>query len=356
MANGKNNQYTLNITGLDNTYDYQIIDTSNSSVVTTVSGQQISLVYEYNPLSPGTDPLTAAYYDGMDSEKLAHLNSVLNYASSENKMLNTGVAMNDDNVWTGLVEVRIGYSYGLFKGTDFGNQKYDDSMYKDQFDLRDFQEYLDTSNKKVIAREYTLRTDGNDLNSTFTDYWLKMLPAQYKDETAQNTVVQYNSDHTKNNIVDLTADATKQNTNGLPIYFDWFAGVYKAKYNKNGGYDRYYAVQEIPAYTYPTFDGDSNHYRKLSDLTFQNTRIGITNYCVKFDWKVGSREAEMENVAVKILADYHDGNDPRYVTISDGNGGNTDEIKIDLIRDAQGKLINDYYITNLPKDSLINNF
>lgn len=350
----KNNLYSLKIVGLDNSYDYRAVITnsngnSTGTTISEVSGQYSGWVYRYNPLSPSTDPLTDAYYDGMDSTKLAHLNSVLNYAHSSGNMLNTGVAMDDDNVWTGLVEVRIGYSYGVFTGTDFDNQKYDDSMYEDQFDLRDFQEYLDTSNTKVSAREYTLRTDGNDLNRTPTDYWLKMLPAQYKDETAQNTVVQYNSDHTKNNIVDLTDDATKQDTEGLPIYFDWFAGVYKATYNKNGGYDRYYAVQEIPTYTYPTFDGDSNYYRKLSDLTFQNTRIGITNYHVQFDWKVGSREAEMENVSVRILADYHDGNDPRYVTILDGNDGTTDEIKIDLIRDAQGKLINDYYITNLPK-------
>jgi len=347
VANGKNNQYSLNITGLDNTYDYQIVDTSTNpdTVLTTVPGQQISLVYRYNPLSPGTDPLTTTYYNRMGPTKLDYLNNVLNYAQTNGgKMLNTGYAMNDDNVWTELVEVRIGYSYGKFIGDTFNDQtKLVDSNYDDNFDLRDFQEYLDTSNTKVKARKYTLRNDGNNLNSTPTDHWIKMLPAQYKTGTH---VVEQNG---KKNVVDLTDDATKQNTEDLPIFFDWFAGVYKATYTKNGGYDRYYAVQEIPTYTYPTFEGDSNHYRKLSDLTFQNTRIGITNYCVKFDWKVGSREAEMENVAVKILADYHDGNDPRYVTISDGNGGNTDEIKIDLIRDAQGKLINEYYITNLPK-------
>jgi hypothetical protein len=56
----------------------------------------------------------------------------------------------------------------------------------------------------------------------------------------------------------------------------------------------------------------------------------------------------MENVSIKIKADYKNGTED-YIRIPDGNGGYTDEIKLDLIKDENGNLVNDYYITNLPK-------
>ena len=136
------------------------------------------------------------------------------------------------------------------------------------------------------------------------------------------------------NVVDMTTGADYSYVDGTktvdPTKYQWLSGIYEAVYS--GGYKRYYAVQEIPCDT--AIAGD-----RLSDVTFQNTRIGIVNYHIHFNWNVGTRLSEMKTVTLEIEADYHDGSDPHIVKF-----GEDEQITLEL-KDG----VKDYYITNLPK-------
>ncbi|MEE3404464.1 MAG: Cna B-type domain-containing protein, partial [Acutalibacteraceae bacterium] len=136
------------------------------------------------------------------------------------------------------------------------------------------------------------------------------------------------------NVVDMTTGADYSYVDGTktvdPTKYQWLSGIYEAVYSNN--YKRYYAVQEIPCAT--AIDGG-----RLSDVTFQNTRIGIVNYHIHFNWNVGTRLSEMKTVTLEIEADYHDGSDPHIVKF-----GEDEQITLEL-KDG----VKDYYITNLPK-------
>ena len=75
----------------------------------------------------------------------------------------------------------------------------------------------------------------------------------------------------------------------------------QAGYDKdNNGtvdYTRYYAVQQIPVV------GNNN---VLQEVTFKNTRIGVVNLRVGFNWNLG--DTVVNNIAIKVYADYSDGN------------------------------------------------
>ncbi len=374
-------------------------------------------------------PLIGSDYPGLDSTNLSNISNRLNYAKDNNVLLNPGQTMDETNVWTARIQVRIGYSY---------HQRTDEEPWG--YDLKDFQERMTGG----LTDQHTFQFRQDDIVEAKTDIWKNMLPAQYSEgyyvrfenlparngnsiysyrvvntsnkplENAELSVTYKESEsgiendtqtvivtspcngtdnlvfklqrsvngtyfndfysgdaklYNGNTVQDssyvytlsasdinhkITANVVNMNTKGAvytytngsnqtvdPISFDWFAGVYKAVYDKNGNYDRYYAVQEEP--TINTSTG------KLSDVTFTNTRIGIVNYRVHFDWNVGSRLDEMKNVTVRIMADYHDGNGPQPVKIpveGGQQGETTDEIRIDLING-----VNDYYITDLPKYS-----
>ena len=154
--------------------------------------------------------------------------------------------------------------------------------------------------------------------------------------SASNTNVEVGDNVTINVSVNAIALNIKVNGSGIS---DSIIG-YDMDNNGAVDYYRYYAVQEEPNSSYNSANGDYH----LSDVTFTNTRIGIVNYRVHFDWKVGSRRPDMEKVSIRIKADYHDGSQPQYITV---NG--QDEIEIPLITDTEGNYVDDYYITNLPK-------
>ena len=121
-------------------------------------------------------------------------------------------------------------------------------------------------------------------------------------------------------------------TNNTQIHYKWYAGVMQAGYDKdNNGtvdYTRYYAVQQIPVV------GNNN---VLQEVTFKNTRIGVVNLRVGFNWNLG--DTVVNNIAIKVYADYSDGNGLIPVKV-DGS----EEIVIPVTSDLE-----EYYLLNMPK-------
>ena len=234
-----------------------------------------------------TAPLKAENFPDIDTNRLNSLNSKLLQAYNNKKLVNIGAVMNEENIWTARVPVRLGYSYEGENG----------------YRLTDFQEYLTGGKIGIKSQKFHILKDKDGViqepKKEPTNAWIAMLPEDYK---VSQKIPKDASDKDKTNIVDLTDRAvyayTKDGKTYDPISFPWFAGYIKATYNKGGGYDRFYAVQEEPKIS----DG------RLTDVTFTNTRIGLVNYHIQFDWKVGSRRPEMQNVSVKIMANYQDGN------------------------------------------------
>ena len=260
-----------------------------------------------------TVPLKATNYPGIETDRLDSLNSKLLQAYNNKKLVDIGAVMNEENIWTARVPVRLGYSYEGESG----------------YRLTDFQEYLTGGKIEIISQEFHILKDKEGViqepKKEPTNAWIAMLPEDYK---VSQKIPKDASDKDKTNIVDLTDRAvyayTKDGKTYDPISFPWFAGYIKATYNKGGGYDRFYAVQEEPKIS----DG------RLTDVTFTNTRIGLVNYHIQFDWKVGSRRPEMQNVSVKILANYQDGNGFQPIQVPSASDPNqlTDEITIELIK------------------------
>ena len=129
---------------------------SNNDFPNTFNGLNNGYTYEQISAPSGdTGPLDQnSYPNGVN---ISAVNSALRFAYNEQKMLNTNHTMNEDNIWTARIQVRIGYSYN------------------NHYNLKDFQEYL-TSNK-IIAHKFDFRDD--DIVETATDKWINMIPAQY---------------------------------------------------------------------------------------------------------------------------------------------------------------------------------
>ena len=121
--------------------------------------------------------------------------------------------------------------------------------------------------------------------------------------------------------------------NKNPIGFANFVGIYR---NAN----HYYAVQQFP-------DTTSN----TNKIKFVNTRIGIVNYEIEFDWKVGNWISSNEDKKIKIrLTPYYEGQEldvepvvqeiPISATKKIGDN-NAKYIVTDLPKyDNQGRIIN----------------
>ena len=126
-----------------------------------------------------TLPLSSnAYYNELTGDaRLTALDSLLSDAQTSQRLFNTNVTMNDDSVWTGRVQVRIGYSYHPRSAAEPWG-----------YDLRDFAEHIKSTRQTL--NEFTLRGDiqNSDAMSAMewvqavqpaSDVWIDMLPAQY---------------------------------------------------------------------------------------------------------------------------------------------------------------------------------
>ena len=339
--------YSFRINGLAAADQYRLAETDGTTVIQNTlpaNDQRVNYVqgYHYEPVRlPLAGSSQYSGLTGSDATKLDALNTLLTSARSGTKMLNTGYEMKDDNVWTSRVQVRIGYSYHPRSSTEPWG-----------YDLRDFAEHIE-SNRQGDNQFFPRGDIQNSSSMSATQWmnavsgesnaWISMLPEQYKEDTLNPKAVVTTSAG-KSNIFDLSEKTVTYPTttfNGQtvdPTMYPWLSGVYQAVYTKNNQpYSRYYAVQAIPCDT-------AKNGGRLSELTFQNTRIRIVNYHISFDWEIGSRRNDIEKVTLTLLADYHDGNGPREITV---NGSN--EIDLEMIKDDEGKNVNDYYITNLPK-------
>lgn len=430
-------KYYFQFSDLESGYDYQLVDENNTPITNNNTSPQETITknYYYTPYSDNTNsefklPLSAnSYYynavmNAAEQGKRDALSTLLENVKNSNSpyLLNTNHNMNEENVWTARVQVRIGYSY---------HPRTSDNSYG--YDLRDFAEHIksDLDDQNEFIPRTDLNGSGMSASKWMTDVqpasdaWISMLPAQYSkhfyavsddingvaasasysvvdasgnkingdyastvdttsdpenkkykvvvvaDNTGSDFVFKlqpkdssadvgtlHNIDNTKTyslkggvytipetdageyNVVNMSekgtttgADYSYQTENGKtvdPTKYEWLSGIYKAVYS--GGYERYYAVQEIPCQS--AINGG-----RLSDLDFQNTRIGIVNYRIHFDWNVGTKLSEMKNVTLEIEADYHDGSDPHIVKFNDN-----EQITLNLLDG-----VNDYYITNLPK-------
>lgn len=312
-----NGIYYIRLTDVDAGCDYKLLEENH---------QELSVLtkepYEYEALDTANGPLDPADYPGLDQSRITGINQVLNTAQDNEALLYTGAVLNNDSIWMKRIDVRVGYTYNT------------------HWHLKDFQERMLAG----VQNDHTFVFRNDIADSDFyTEWeapssgWLGMLPARYEDPATPLV------ESDKSNVVDLqNASFTYQNGSRTvdPLSFDWFAGVYTAVYDKDkdnvGDYERYYAVLEEPTV--------SNV--RLTDLIVTNTRIGIVNFHIRFDWKVGSRLSDMRKVTVQILADYHDGSEPHpvLVPVSEGSSELTAEIDIRL-QDG----VDDYFITNLPK-------
>lgn len=328
---------------------YRFIETNEPTHIPNSysSNSQYSYIKVPNPNATAaqgeTGPIYASEYPSGVS--LSGVNSALTAAQNNGKLLNTGNYLKEDNIYHERVEVRIGYSYRKRTSADADEPGWN---------LKDFQEYL-TGGKYGINEQDFYPVSGDIVEPDSKD-WISLLPAGAKlaepdDTTTPGTqtgltgLIKTNTNG--KNYVDLTTLGQYSSNNTDPISYKWLSGVYAAKYNKNSGFTRYYAVQLIP-------ETDPNNPNHLRSITFQNSRIGVVNYKVTLDWNVGSRLNEMEKVTVKIKADYHDGHAPQYVTVpvdpNDPNSQTTQEITLEMLKnDNDEMLTNEYYITNLPK-------
>lgn len=131
--------------------------------------------------------------------------------------------------------------------------------------------------------------------------------------------------------LDETNSKNLMNENG--IGFNNIVGIYKSDpIDSDPRHCHYYAVQQ--------FWNEGGVNGAYATLRFVNTRIGVVNYEIKFDWKVGdalTRQDDMiTNVKVKIEGE--------------GLPGGSVELEIDpskLVRLENGDYA--YYVLNLPK-------
>ena len=194
-------------------------------------------------------------------------------------------------------------------------------VYRDQnyvFDTNDFSENADNRNNSTYLNLNVINTD-NRVPSTVTENGKKWI--YLFDQTCDATV--------GGNVIDV-----KELIGNNNVFFDndHFAGIYK---EDNA---HYYAVEMY--YTPPETTNNPNQSTS-GYLKIVNTRIGIVNFKVNFDWQVGTWRHGNENAEVELRITGTVGNNEvvsytTKVNVGQDTSNNPNELQ-------------EYYFKNLPK-------